>query len=98
MPAVARKGDTVVTGHACDTTTTINEHSPNVFANGINVSRKGDALTVHTILSGEECVPHSSKINAGSGTVYVNGIPLARVGDSADSGSIISGSGNVFAG
>lgn len=98
MSAVARKGDIVNTGHGCDSTTTIAEHSPDVFADGINVARKGDSLTVHTVPDGASCVPHTSKINVGSGTVFVNGIPLARVGDSADSGSIAKGSGTVFAG
>lgn len=99
MPQVARKQrDKVATGHKCDATTTIDKHSRNVRANGINVTRKGDALVVHTILVGDQCVPHTSKINAGSGSVYCNGIPIARLGDSADKGSIIEGSPNVYAG
>lgn len=98
MPAVSREGDQILTGHACDTTAPILEHSQNVFVNGIPVSRVGDAIAPHTILSGITCVPHSAVVNEGSSTVFVNGIPIARVGDSADLGNIIQGSGNVFAG
>ena len=97
MPGVARKGDTVSTGHGCDSTTTILHHSPDVFADGIAVARQGDALTPHTIYSYDVCVPHSAKINEGSGTVFVNGIPIARKGDSADMGNIIKSSSTVFA-
>lgn len=98
MPAVSREGDEIITGHGCDTTATILEHSDNVFANGIPVSRLGDAIAPHTILSGITCVPHFAVVNEGSSTVFVNGISVARVGDSADLGNIIQGSSNVFAG
>jgi uncharacterized Zn-binding protein involved in type VI secretion len=98
MPAVAREGDSISTGHGCDSTSTVISPSSNVFCNGIGVERKGDPVAPHTIPSGPACVPHSAFINAGSSTVYVNGIPIARVGDSADAGSITSGSSNVYAG
>lgn len=98
MSAVARKGDSVNTGHSCDSSTQTKECSSDVIVNGKGAVRKGDALETHTIKQGNSCVPHSSKVNVGSGTVFVNGKPLARTGDSADSGSISSGSGNVFAG
>lgn len=97
MPAVARKGDQVNTGHECDTITTTNVCSSTVFVNGKGVNRKGDEITIHTIKAGKVCVPHSAVINVGSSTVFVDGIPLARLGDSTDSGTIISGSSNVFA-
>ena len=97
MPGVARKGDDVLTGHGCDVTTTILEHSPDVFADGIAVARKGDMLTPHTINSGVLCVPHIAQINAGSGTVFVNGIAIARKTDSADMGNIVGSSSTVFA-
>lgn len=99
MPKVARKkSDKVNTGHGCDTTTTIEQHSPNVFANNIEVTRKGDDLVVHTVPLGDKCVPHTSEINQGSSSVYCNGIEIARLGDSADAGTIIEGSPNVYAG
>ena len=98
MPAVARIGDSASTGHACTGVTTITSPSTNVFANSKGVERKGDPTVVHTILSGNVCVPHVETIKAGSSSVFVNGIPCARVGDACDAGSIISGSPNVFAG
>ena len=98
MPAVARIGDSASTGHPCTGVTTITSPSSNVFANSKGVERKGDPTVVHTILSGNVCVPHVETIKAGSSSVFVNGIPCARVGDACDAGSIISGSPNVFAG
>lgn len=100
MPAVARKDgtDTVNTGHGCNTTTVTEQGSSTVFINGIGACRKGDAIRVHTVPSGKNCVPHTAYINVGSSTVFVNGIAIARTGDSADSGNISSGSNNVFAG
>jgi len=98
MPSVARIGDSASTGHACTGVTTITSPSSNVFANSKGVERKGDPTVVHTILSGNVCVPHVETIKAGSSSVFVNGIPCARVGDACDAGAIISGSPNVFAG
>lgn len=98
MPAVARIGDTIATGHGCTGSTTLTGPSGDVFANSIGVERQGDPTVSHSI-SGRNCsVSHVAAINAGSGTVFVNNIALARVGDSADAGSITSGSSNVFAG
>lgn len=97
MPAVARLGDTISTGHGCDGTTTLTGPSGNVFANNIGIERQGDPTVVHR-LTGRRCsVTHAAAVNAGSGNVFVNGKPIARVGDSADAGSITSGSPNVFA-
>ena len=97
MPAIARDGDSTTTGHGCDAVTTVTGPSSNVFANNIGIERKGDPTSGHTILSGNQCIPHSAVINEGSGNVYINNIPIARVGDSTDSGSITSGSPNVYA-
>ena len=98
MQSVARFGDTIATGHACDIVSTVIGGSPNVFVNGRAVIRRTDQVAPHTILSGIVCVPHAAVVNAGSTTVFVNGIPIARVGDSADAGVITSGSLDVFAG
>lgn len=97
MPAVARIGDQINTGHGCDGTSTIAEGSPNVFANNIGVARQGDAIAPHTIPAGPICVGHSAVINSGSPDVFVNNIPMARVNDSADQGFITEGSPDVFA-
>lgn len=96
MPAAARKGDTVATGHDCDATTTIKGTlQTTVRINGLIAAVSGDPLDAHTILSGTVCVPHSANVNAGSSTVRFGGISAARVGDSADAGSITSGSSDV---
>ena len=100
MPAAARQGDTVNTGHGCDGTTTIQGPcSPNVNIGGKPAARMGDLLAAHQITNpapsppNPPCIPHpGQKINAGSSTVLINGLKAARVGDSADSGSI-SGAG-----
>jgi uncharacterized Zn-binding protein involved in type VI secretion len=98
MPAVARIGDTISTGHGCDGTTTLTGPSSDVFVNGLGVERQGDPTVVHR-LTGRNCgVTHTAAVNVGSGTVFVNGKPIARVGDSADAGSITSGSATVSAG
>jgi len=98
MAPVARIGDSIVTGHGCDSTTTLTGPSTDVFANNLGVERQGDPTVVHR-LTGSGCsVTHTAAINAGSGTVFVNNKAIARIGDSADAGSITSGSPTVFAG
>lgn len=98
MPGVARKGDTVLTGHACSFTTPTLQCSTNVLVNKKGACRLGDMLQPHTILAGVTCIPHVAVINAGAPTVFVNGRPIARITDSADLGVIITGSGNVIVG
>jgi uncharacterized Zn-binding protein involved in type VI secretion len=98
MPALARIGDSFSTGHGCTGTSTLTSPSPNVFANGKGVERKGDPSVSHTINTGRWCATHVATISGGSSTVFINGIPCARVGDPIDSGSIISGSDSVFVG
>lgn len=106
MPGVARVGDTVNTGHGCDTTTTIlaTGSSPDVYVNGMRAALQGTQLASHNITNpapvppNPPCIPHTGqKVNVGSSNVFVNGKQLARVGDSADLGSISKGSENVFA-
>ncbi len=98
MPAIARIGDSISTGHGCDGTTTLTGPSGDVFVNGLGVERQGDPTVVHR-LTGTGCsVSHTAAVNSGSGSVFVNVKPIARVGDSADAGAITSGSGSVFAG
>jgi len=99
MPGIARQGDNVITGHGCDTTTTIQQGSPNVRINGRGAAYAGAALAPHTITNSvpiPPCISHSAQVNAGYGRVLVNGRPIARYGDSADAGSISSSSGDVL--
>jgi len=105
MPGVARVGDTVNTGHRCDTTTTISTlgSATNVFINGKLAALKDTQLSPHTITNPASppippCIPHlGQKVNIGSTKVFVNGRPLARIGDSADLGQISTGSQDVLA-
>jgi uncharacterized Zn-binding protein involved in type VI secretion len=98
MPAIARIGDSIATGHGCDGSTTLTGPSGDVFANNIGIERQGDPTVSHRV-SGRNCSnSHTAVVNAGSSTVFVNNKPIARIGDSADAGSITSGSPTVFAG
>jgi len=95
MPAVTRKDDADVTH--CSTPYR-QAHSPDVYANGIAVSRQGDVNTGH-LLPGVPCPSHQAPIAVGSTTVFINGKGCGRIGD-AISGctSVAEGSPNVFAG
>lgn len=101
MPSIARTGEAVVTGHECDTTTTLDVthgNSSNVYSNGLGIACLGDPTVEHLVKVGDSCVPHVATITSASGSVFINGIAVARTGDACDSGYISSGSGNVFVG
>ena len=95
MPAVTRIGDADVP-HCSGMTRAVG--SPNVFANGIAISRQGDVNTTH-LLPPVPCPAHAAPIAIGSTKVFVNGKGCGRIGD-AISGctSVAAGSPNVFAG
>lgn len=98
MPAVARKGDAVITNHDCVTTTTTEGASEDVFVNGIGVHRDTDKNTAHNVDS-PGCSPHQTAINSPSETVFANGLGIARIGDGYGGGEEVSGgSEDVFAG
>jgi len=95
MPAITRKGDADVphcSGMVRDA------HSPDVYANGIPISRQGDVNTGH-LLPPAPCPSHAAPIAVGSTTVFINGKGCGRIGD-AISGctSVAEGSSNCFAG
>ena len=101
MAKIARKGDSVSTGHLCDGSTTLDAPTGNstVYAEGELICRLGDKTVSHNILVGSSCVPHTSAINSSSSTVYVAGALVARVGDStgcSGTAEITSGAGTVF--
>jgi len=99
MPGIARQGDSVATGHLCDTTTSLaSPGQSTVYVNGILACRLGDSTVTHDNLIGAVCVPHTATIGGSSSTVYVSGSLVARIGDACDAGSITGGSSNVFAG
>jgi uncharacterized Zn-binding protein involved in type VI secretion len=70
--------------------------SPNVFCNGIPISRLGDPNTGH-LLPGSPCPGHVVPIVSGSSTVKINGIDCGRIGDPTCT-AVAAGSPNVFAG
>ena len=95
MPAVTRVGDADV-AHCSGMSRA--QGSPNVFCNGIPISRQGDKNTTH-LKPGSPCPPHSAAIASGSSTVFVNGKGCGRVGDGISGcTSVAAGSSNVFAG
>jgi uncharacterized Zn-binding protein involved in type VI secretion len=95
MPAVTRIGDADVK-HCTGMVRAAG--SPNVFCNGIPISRQGDPNTGHK-KPGVPCPGHSAPIAVGSSKVFINKKGCGRVGD-AISGctSVAAGSSNVFAG
>ena len=75
------------------------EGSPDVYANGIKVSRQGDKNTEHMLPTANPCPTHSAGITMGSTTVKVNGKGCGRVGDAITACmSVAMGSPNVYAG
>ena len=76
--------------------------SPNVFVNGLAISRQGDSNTTHKLPPfppPKPCPVHAAGIAVGSLTVRINGKGCGRVGDSIAGCTVVaSGSTNVFAG
>ena len=99
MPAAARLGDTISTGHGCDGTSTIaGALISKVTIDGIIAAVFGDAIAAHDIPSGAACVSHSATVGGSSSKVKFEGIYAARVDDGADAGTITSGSLKVLIG
>jgi uncharacterized Zn-binding protein involved in type VI secretion len=95
VPAVTRKGD-ADTPHCSGMVR--DQHSPNVYANNILISRQGDNNTGHK-LPGSPCPSHTAPITTGSTTVFINNKGCGRVGDAITGcTSVAAGSPNVFAG
>lgn len=100
MPAVTRIGDKDM--KHC-TTPKRAEGSPNVFCNGIGISRQGDLNTPHHAPPHTDehpfCTTHTAAIALGSKTVFVNNRGCGRVGDKIGGCTAVAqGSPNVFAG
>jgi uncharacterized Zn-binding protein involved in type VI secretion len=99
MPQSARQGDSVATGHGCDTITVLAAPSQgSVFINGILACRLGDLTVSHDVLVSAVCTPHIAPISGSSSSVYIAGAKAARLGDACDAGSITTGSSNVYIG
>jgi uncharacterized Zn-binding protein involved in type VI secretion len=96
MPQSARQGDSVATGHDCDTTTVLAAPSQgSVFVNGKLACRLGDLTVSHNIRVSGDCTPHVAPIIGSSSSVYIAGALAARLGDACDAGTITTGSSNV---
>tara|TARA_R110000824_G_scaffold67996_2_gene176127 strand:+ start:479 stop:769 length:291 start_codon:yes stop_codon:yes gene_type:complete len=96
MPAVTRIGD--ADDIHCSVPTRA-EGSPDVFANGIAVSRQGDKNTVHMKNPPQCDDSHEAAIAVGSSKVFINGKGCGRVGDAITGcTSVATGSPNVFSG
>lgn len=95
MPAVCRIGDADLVHCSVPVRA---QGSPDVFVNGIAVSRQGDNNDVH-LLPGIPCPAHAAPITVGSTTVFINGKGCGRIGDAITAcTSVAEGSPNVFAG
>ena len=95
MPAVTRIGD-ADTVHC--SVPYRDEGSPDVFVNGIAVSRQGDNNDSH-LLPGDPCPSHAAPITTGSTTVFINNKGCGRIGDAVTAcTSVAEGSTNVFSG
>lgn len=93
MPAITRLGVDPSAGH-CFPPRPLDSASPNVFCNGIAVTRIGDHYPVHCC--GIPC--HDGVASQGSPNVFANGIPVHRIGDAVSCGDTsANGSPNVFA-
>lgn len=97
MPAVCR-GDMVDADVVHCSQPRRLERSPNVFVNGIGISRQGDNNHPH-LYPDSICPEHSAPIAIGSTTVFINSKGCGRIGDAISScTSVATGSENVFAG
>ncbi|CAB4162786.1 PAAR motif [uncultured Caudovirales phage] len=96
-------GDTISTGHGCDSTTVTDQCSPSVFVNGKGVVRLGDLTVIHNVPAVDPpCIPHAVPMttfeNGYSYTVFANGLNIARKGDKYSGEELITGSPNVNCG
>jgi uncharacterized Zn-binding protein involved in type VI secretion len=97
MPAICR-GDMVdVDVVHCSVPRRL-EMSPDVFVNGIGISRQGDNNHPH-LIPVPPCPVHQAPITIGSTTVFINGKGCGRIGDDVSGCTVVaSGSINTFAG
>jgi len=95
MPAVCR-GDLVDIDVIHCSTPAREGRSPDVFVNGIGVSRQGDNNDSHK-LPPIPCPNHQAPIAVGSPKVFANTKGIGRIGDSVSGcTSVASGSEDTF--
>ena len=102
MPAVSRKGDSVLsqdgTGYKCRApmTTSVGEVNSNkVYADGILIVVQGNKVSPHPKGG---CSTDTSSLDAGSSKVRIGGKGVGRIGDTYGPNTITAGSSKVFAG
>jgi len=83
---IERLGD-IGSGHSCYPPRPIVTSSPNVFVDGIPVSRVGDSYAPHAC---PHTSPHGASQAGGSPTIKVNGSPVSRIGDAISCGSVVA--------
>ena len=94
MPAVHREGDSTG-GHGSWVPNASSEGSPNVFANGIPVTRVSDRHVGHA--SPTPGPFHRTAYNSGSPNVFVNSEEVIKVGDTTSCGDpATAGSPDIF--
>jgi len=97
MKAVARKGDTISTGHPCNSTTKCGSSKSSVTINSLEVHYVKGKTETHLWRVGDKCPPHTASLNSTGTKVFVEGAQIAKVGDSyKQCGTISKGSPNVF--
>lgn len=97
MPLITNTGG-ISSGHPpCFPPTGTSAKSPNVFAEGAEVIREGDAWSIHVNCVG---IPDQPVQTGCSATVFVNGKGVSRKGDGLSCGGTVAstGTGTVFAG
>jgi uncharacterized Zn-binding protein involved in type VI secretion len=97
VPAICR-GNSVDADVTHCSTPRRSDLSPNVFVNGIGISRQSDNNTPH-LLPGAPCPTHAAPIAVGSTTVFINNLGCGRIGDGITAcTSVATGSSDSFAG
>lgn len=93
----ARVGDPIVTGHLCESASTIaGPGAPTVLIEGKPAARVGDLSMSHTTGVPPFCVPHTMPITTGCMTVLIEGSPVAHAGSQIDAGTVTSGAPRVL--
>ena len=102
MPAISRKGDTVMSPDGKDRDcaypieTAVDEcNGSNVYANGILVVVASNKVAPHTRGG---CELDESTLSVVSGVVFVGGKGVGRIGDKYGDNTVTQGSVDVFAG
>ena len=96
MPAAARVGDTIATGHGCDTVSTIaGPGNPRVMIEGQPAATVGDLSDPHTYGVPPFCISHTMPITTGCPKVWVGGKHIAMFGSQIDSGTVTGGASRV---